>query len=1096
MIAWLYDQNHVLIGLLKDMKGAEITTDLSNGDKTLSFSIHQKNRCQILPEYYIATETDEYVVKQNDASGSGFRKITAVLNLEELEGKPWEKFLVQEGTAKEIIDYAITGTGWQCVSTVAQAKKRNISMTKSSTLDIIAKVREAFICESWFDTLKKIVYLAEKKGADKGAYFIRGLNLKELEDGCSSYDYITRLVPYGADGLMISGVEPEGKTYVENYQYSQKKKARIWEDTSYTDAGELYEAAKHYLEELSRPQKSYQAKIIDLAKIKPEYSILEYAAGDTITLIDGEKGVREKQRIIKTVEYPDTPEKNTCDISNTVLSFEDMQKQLQAAAECVGNITTDNGTIRGSTVDAIDVTQIIGLDRYISENMDELTVKNLYVTEKLGAVDAAIGHAEFTQADITALNVKADAEIVWEHVTESHIDTLYAGYAKFDVLESDNIAAMAARILELESREITVDYLDAHFANINFSNVEKETVGTMLADVGLITNATIVDGHVTGYLDSVSINANDIKAGTLSVDRLIINGTTDSIIYALNNAGELESTHCDTLDGGILTKRTVTADRLVAESITANEIASGTITTDRLNVNDIFADNAVITTITSQSAFINAIATNSVVVGAASAADAANSVISKWCYNNDVTFIDGGKLYTGSVTAEKIAAKAITADKINVTDLYALGAKIGGFTIGVSAIYNGTNSLTSNTAGVYLGTDGLRTASNSGYVNISNGKVISYVGNDTAYADASFELVSEGAGKKGATYISGFRIRFQDSESERIYSELSSTSFKMNTTAFGGHYTTIYADAIGTTGTLNIGGATTLGGPTTLNSPYLYMNGFNSTFDSVQIRASGNAGNNSFSVIAYDGNTALYWLDLIRADGSSVFPGDVRIGTSSNSKNLTTYGAINCYTFTTQHCYTYAVSNGGNTNFGSNLYHAIVTAPGTGNRSCSYINTNAANSNGIYYLTVNGQWGASGYASHNITSASSDIRLKTNVSDTDEYALSTISKMQVRQFDWKESGEHQKIGFVADELEAIDSRLAFGGGYEEDGSMNVKSVDTFYMMGYVVKGMQEIALWKNEKDVQIQTMQNQIFELQIEKELLKNEVAKLKQMVS
>ena len=47
---------------------------------------------------------------------------------------------------------------------------------------------------------------------------------------------------------------------------------------------------------------------------------------------------------------------------------------------------------------------------------------------------------------------------------------------------------------------------------------------------------------------------------------------------------------------------------------------------------------------------------------------------------------------------------------------------IGGFTIGSSAIYNGTNSMTSTTAGIYLGTDGIRQyASSSAYVNISSG---------------------------------------------------------------------------------------------------------------------------------------------------------------------------------------------------------------------------------------------------------------------------------------------------------------------------------------------------------------------------------------
>lgn len=54
-----------------------------------------------------------------------------------------------------------------------------------------------------------------------------------------------------------------------------------------------------------------------------------------------------------------------------------------------------------------------------------------------------------------------------------------------------------------------------------------------------------------------------------------------------------------------------------------------------------------------------------------------------------------------------IKANTISADKLNVTDLSALGATIGGFTIGDTAIYNGTDSLAGADNSVYLGLDGI-----------------------------------------------------------------------------------------------------------------------------------------------------------------------------------------------------------------------------------------------------------------------------------------------------------------------------------------------------------------------------------------------------
>jgi hypothetical protein len=68
-----------------------------------------------------------------------------------------------------------------------------------------------------------------------------------------------------------------------------------------------------------------------------------------------------------------------------------------------------------------------------------------------------------------------------------------------------------------------------------------------------------------------------------------------------------------------------------------------------------------------------------------------------WCHANDKTLINGSKIYTGT----------ITADKISVNSLEAIVAKIGGFTIGGSALYNGTTTIAGANNSVYLGTDGI-----------------------------------------------------------------------------------------------------------------------------------------------------------------------------------------------------------------------------------------------------------------------------------------------------------------------------------------------------------------------------------------------------
>ena len=209
----------------------------------------------------------------------------------------------------------------------------------------------------------------------------------------------------------------------------------------------------------------------------------------------------------------------------------------------------------------------------------ELITANQVIATKISAEQADIKYA--TIANLNALSGK--------------FDTLSA-----KAITTDNIAAATAKL-----GYMTAEQADIKYANIELTNIDTANVATLFAKVGLIDRATVVEGHITGFLDSVEVNANKITAGTLVADRILLKGSESGLLYALNNLGELTSTTVDSLDGYVLTDRTINADKIVANSITANE----------LDVANIFADNAVISTITSQSAFINAISTNSVVVG-------------------------------------------------------------------------------------------------------------------------------------------------------------------------------------------------------------------------------------------------------------------------------------------------------------------------------------------------------------------------------------------------------------------------------------------------------------------------------------------------
>ena len=131
------------------------------------------------------------------------------------------------------------------------------------------------------------------------------------------------------------------------------------------------------------------------------------------------------------------------------------------------------------------------------------------------------------------------------------------------------------------------------------------------------------------------------------------------------------------------------------------------------------------------------------------------------------------------------------------------------------------------------------------------------------------------------------------------------------------------------------------------------------------------------------------------------------------------------------------------------------------------------------YIEVRGQFtGAKNFVTSKFYSGSapSDIRLKENVKNSETDALETVNQMKVRQFDWKErmGGWHQNIGFVADELEEIDPNLALGGGYDENGEMDVKQINSPYLLNYAIKAIQELSAKVDEQEKRIKELERRL----------------------
>lgn len=75
--------------------------------------------------------------------------------------------------------------------------------------------------------------------------------------------------------------------------------------------------------------------------------------------------------------------------------------------------------------------------------------------------------------------------------------------------------------------------------------------------------------------------------------------------------------------------------------------------------------------------------------------------------NTDGETVENEQTDYNSLNGEIIIAKSIAASKINVQDLQAFGATIGGFNLSTSSIYSGVKeSINNTTRGIYVGSDG------------------------------------------------------------------------------------------------------------------------------------------------------------------------------------------------------------------------------------------------------------------------------------------------------------------------------------------------------------------------------------------------------
>lgn len=221
----------------------------------------------------------------------------------------------------------------------------------------------------------------------------------------------------------------------------------------------------------------------------------------------------------------------------------------------------------------------------------------------------------------------------------------------------------------------------------------------------------------------------------------------------------------------------------------------------------------------------------------------------------------------------------------------------------------------------------------------------------------------------------------------------------------------------------------------------------------------------------WDGYIIRYLKNKVRINTNSLFTDGCELGANfSTDGNATVGGTLMFYDLENQAKTSGKVKRQPVASVSANDSQVAYLFSGTGSKHGETI---------VHHrLGIRAKWGGAGFSTDYLYTDGqvSDIRLKENVKNSETDALETVNQMKVRQFDWKErmGGWHQDIGFVADELEEIDPNLALGGGYDENGEMDIKQINSPYLLNYAIKAIQELSAKVDEQEKRIKELERRL----------------------
>ena len=369
--------------------------------------------------------------------------------------------------------------------------------------------------------------------------------------------------------------------------------------------------------------------------------------------------------------------------SGSVGSLQVKMAAIQTAH--IQNAAITKAKIAEATIGELNATAITA----ISAKIQELAAKNI-TTDELYAALATIAVAQITAANIEKANINwaaigelaaQIATIAKAQITTANINNANIDWASIANLNAEIAKIAKAQITAANIESATIDWaaiedLNAAVAkialaqlttaNINNAEIDWASIGQLQADIAKLVNANIqtadidwaqikdlvagtaiIEKGVNGKLYVADLAVTEANMASLTVGELIVKGA-DGCFYALSIAE----------DGTVTTEKKSVGDADIGDnSISGGKLIEKTITARELNVASIFADEALVGAITAANIDVSSLFAAEAFIAQLNAVDISGNESLR-------LVVDAAKDEALDATGEAVAQIALTAEQI------------------------------------------------------------------------------------------------------------------------------------------------------------------------------------------------------------------------------------------------------------------------------------------------------------------------------------------------------------------------------------------------------------------------------------------------